>query len=98
LRREVFTSCSSTRLRVADKPILTDDRGPDDEETALTDATTDTAPADPRREVFAALVAAQDRGMAVGPSREYVAKLFGLTPEEVREVEREGLDQQWPPL
>jgi hypothetical protein len=90
-----MTSCSSTRPVW---PIIpTDDRNPDDEETALND-TTDTTLADPRREVFAALVAAQDQGMAVGPSREHVAQLFGLTPEEVREVEREGLDHQWPPL
>ena len=55
-------------------------------------------PEDRRQAVFAALVAAQDGGLAVVASRETVAKQFGLTPDEVQAIEREGLDSGWPPL
>ena len=51
-----------------------------------------------RREVFAALVAAQDAGLSVNDSREQVAREQGLSAEQVREIEREGIDAQWPPL
>jgi hypothetical protein len=51
-----------------------------------------------RRAVFAALVAAQDGGMGVRPSREAVAARFGVDAEAVAEVEEEGLDKEWPPL
>jgi hypothetical protein len=50
---------------------------------------------DRRRELFAALVAAQDSGMSVAASRQKVAAEFGLGVET---VEREGLSAQWPPL
>jgi hypothetical protein len=51
-----------------------------------------------RREVFAALVAAQDSGLNVPASRKRVAAEHGLTPKQVEKIEREGLDAQWPPL
>jgi hypothetical protein len=51
-----------------------------------------------RREVFAALVAAQDEGLGIRPSREAVAARFGVAYEAVCEVEEEGLDKGWPPL
>ena len=51
-----------------------------------------------RREIFRALVEAQDRGLTVERSRRMVAKRFGLSEQRVREIEREGLDRQWPPL
>jgi hypothetical protein len=51
-----------------------------------------------RREVFAALVAAQDGGMDVEASRKKVAADHGLTPTGVQKIEREGLDAEWPPL
>jgi len=51
-----------------------------------------------RMEVFAALVASQDQGASVPTSRHLVARRFGLPVEEVERIEREGLDQQWPPL
>jgi hypothetical protein len=51
-----------------------------------------------RQEVFLALVDAQDHDMAVAQSRQLVAERFGITEEQVREIEREGLDRQWPPL
>jgi hypothetical protein len=51
-----------------------------------------------RMEVFAALVAAQDGRMGVAQSREAVAERFGLAQEQVRRIEREGLEGTWPPL
>lgn len=51
-----------------------------------------------RRLIFAALVEAQDGGMAVVASRTSIAKKFGVTPDEVSAIEKEGLQRQWPPL
>ena len=51
-----------------------------------------------RRALFAALVASQDRGLAVRASRAFVASRFDVTAADVARVEREGLDAQWPPL
>jgi DNA-directed RNA polymerase sigma subunit (sigma70/sigma32) len=53
---------------------------------------------DRRREIFLALVDAQDREMTVPQSRQEVASRFGLNEEQVRKIEREGLDNHWPPL
>jgi hypothetical protein len=51
-----------------------------------------------RRAVFRALLEAQDAGASVAQSRADVAERFGVTPEQVKEIEREGLDNEWPPL
>lgn len=51
-----------------------------------------------RKEIFAALVRAQDQGMAIPASRREVAGRFGLTEDMVRDIEQEGLDNEWPPL
>jgi hypothetical protein len=51
-----------------------------------------------RKNMFAALVVAQDEGIAVPSSRELIARRFEVTVEQVRAVEREGLERQWPPL
>ena len=51
-----------------------------------------------RREVFAALVEAQDLGDSVQESRATIARRFNLTEQDVRMIEREGLDALWPPL
>jgi hypothetical protein len=51
-----------------------------------------------RMEVFQALVEAQDRDMTVAQSREAVARRFGVSEQQVRRIEREGLDGNWPPL
>ncbi|MFO0798300.1 MAG: hypothetical protein U0804_12555 [Gemmataceae bacterium] len=51
-----------------------------------------------RREMFAALVAAQDEGLGVKQSRQAVAARFGVDVETVAEVEDEGLDKNWPPF
>jgi len=51
-----------------------------------------------RMEVFLALVEAQDSQMAVPQSRKATAERFGLSEQQVRQIEREGLDGGWPPL
>jgi len=53
---------------------------------------------DQRKEVFLALVDAQDHDMGVQKSRQLVAARFGLSEQQVRHIEREGLDNEWPPL
>ena len=58
----------------------------------------DGLPEDRRREVFAAIVAAQDGGLTVPASRRKVAADFGLAVETVSAIETEGLAAEWPPL
>jgi hypothetical protein len=53
---------------------------------------------DERMAVFLALVEAQDQDMTVVQSRNAIAKRFGLSEQQVRRIEREGLDGNWPPL
>jgi hypothetical protein len=57
-----------------------------------------TLPVAKRREIFRALVEAQDRRMSVALSREKVAKKFRLSPDALRRIEEEGLALKWPPL
>ena len=51
-----------------------------------------------RREIFLALVEAQDDEMPVDLSRKAIAERFGITEETLQQIEREGLDNDWPPL
>lgn len=51
-----------------------------------------------RQVIFKALVEAQDSGQSVAASRTTVAKLFTVTEEQVKQIEREGSEHQWPPL
>jgi hypothetical protein len=51
-----------------------------------------------RKQVFFALVHAQDHEMEVAQSRPHVAARYGLIEGQVRQIEREGLDYRWPPL
>ena len=51
-----------------------------------------------RKEIFQALVDAQDQEMTVSQSRKFIAERFGVSEHQIREIEREGIDQQWPPL
>jgi hypothetical protein len=51
-----------------------------------------------RMEIFLALVEAQDSHMTVAQSRDAIARRFGIAEEQVRRIEREGLDANWPPL
>jgi len=58
----------------------------------------ETQPESRRKEIFLALVEAQDGGASVAESRNLVAERFGVDEHEVRRIEREGLDHGWPPL
>jgi len=51
-----------------------------------------------RKEIFLALVEAQDNAMSPAESRKAVAERFGISGGQVRTIEREGLDNDWPPL
>ena len=51
-----------------------------------------------RMELFLALVEAQDSEMSVDESRKATAERFGVSESQVRKIEREGLDANWPPL
>jgi hypothetical protein len=51
-----------------------------------------------RKEIFLALVTAQDQEIPVAQSRREIAHRFGITEAEVTRIEREGLDNKWPPL
>jgi hypothetical protein len=52
-----------------------------------------------RREIFHALVSTQDLGlMSVPESRAYVAKQHDITDAQLRQIEDEGLEKEWPPL
>jgi hypothetical protein len=52
-----------------------------------------------RREIFHALVTTQDLGlMSVAQSRDHVIKQFDITDAQLRQIEEEGLEKEWPPL
>jgi hypothetical protein len=51
-----------------------------------------------RKEVFHALVEAQDSKMTVPQSRKATAERFNLTEKQVRQIEQEGVNGDWPPL
>ena len=53
---------------------------------------------DRRKEIFLAIVEAQDRQMDVAQSRKMATEKFGVSESLVRQIEREGMDNQWPPL
>ena len=55
-------------------------------------------PVEQRQVIFKALVEAQDGGMGVAASRTAVARQFSVTEDQVRDIEREGSANQWPPL
>lgn len=51
-----------------------------------------------QKEIFVELVQRQDKGASVSLSRAKVAEKFKVTEATVRDIERTGLEQQWPPL
>jgi hypothetical protein len=51
-----------------------------------------------RQRIFLVLVTAQDQNMGVAKSRQLIARQFGITEDDVRNIEREGIDNNWPPL
>ena len=64
---------------------------PDDEAPAA-------LPEDRRKEIFEALVDAQDHEVPVKESRRLIAQRYGLSENQVWQIEREGMDNDWPPL
>jgi hypothetical protein len=57
-----------------------------------------TLPEEQRRAIFLALVDAQDQGASVLNSRKAIAEHFAIRDNQVRQIEDEGLDNEWPPL
>lgn len=55
-------------------------------------------PVEQRQLIFKALIESQDGGVSVPQSRADVSRTFGITVDQVKEIEREGLEEQWPPL
>jgi transposase-like protein len=51
-----------------------------------------------RKEIFLALVEAQDGHMSVVQSRKEIAERFGISDRQLRRIEQEGVDSDWPPL
>jgi hypothetical protein len=51
-----------------------------------------------RKTIFLALVEAQDGKMSVVQSRKELAQRFGISDRQVRRIEQEGIDGEWPPL
>lgn len=51
-----------------------------------------------RKEIFHDLVATQDSVHNVRKSYEMVTEKFEITENQLRQIEDEGLDKEWPPL
>jgi hypothetical protein len=58
----------------------------------------ETPPESRRMEIFQALVETQDQDVGVAQSRKLVADRFGVSESQVKRIEQEGLDNEWPPL
>jgi hypothetical protein len=51
-----------------------------------------------QKEIFQILVGLQDQGLDVRQSRARVAEQESISIDQIREIEREGLIHNWPPL
>lgn len=51
-----------------------------------------------RREIFHELVNTQDVIRNVRKSREIITERYGITEDQLRQIEDEGIEKQWPPL
>ena len=51
-----------------------------------------------KRDIFRELVSVQDLGNPVKRSRELVSEKFEISDGQLKEIEDEGLEEQWPPL
>ena len=52
-----------------------------------------------RKEIFRALVSTQDEGrMSVADSFRHVSKEFDITDTQLRQIQDEGIEKEWPPL
>ena len=83
----------------------TDDQAPEDqqpedgnEDSADEQQPADTLTVERRRAIFRAIVETQDGGTNVADSRLAVAEKFAVSETQVKSIEREGLENQWPPL
>jgi hypothetical protein len=55
-------------------------------------------PEERRKAIFKTLVETQDAGLSSLRSRTAVARQFEVSESQVRRVEQEGLEKEWPPL
>ncbi len=55
-------------------------------------------PTTERKTIFLALVEAQDGKMGVVRSRKEIAEQFGISDRQLKRIEQEGIDGEWPPL
>lgn len=55
-------------------------------------------PEEQRKEIFLAIVDAQDHDMSVVQSRKLIAEKFGISERQLRQIEKDGMENQWPPL
>lgn len=51
-----------------------------------------------RQEIFHDLVLTQDVVPSVPRSRQMITEKYDITVEQLRAIEDEGLDKEWPPL
>ena len=51
-----------------------------------------------RKDIFLALVQAQDEHHNVRKSYQMISEQFGINERQLRQIEEEGLEQEWPPL
>src|SRR5438067_298898 len=51
-----------------------------------------------RKEIFFALVDTQDHEVDVAKVRSLMVQRFGVSDSQVRQIAREGMQNQWPPL
>ncbi len=52
-----------------------------------------------RREIFHTLVLTQDEGqMSVPESLQHVIKQYEITETQLRQIQDEGIEKEWPPL
>jgi hypothetical protein len=74
--------------------LLTEPKG-----SSMTQSTNDQQLTENRRkEIFLALVDAQDHEIDVAQSRRLIVQRFAVSESQVRQIEREGMENQWPPL
>jgi hypothetical protein len=51
-----------------------------------------------RRDIFRDLVATQDLGMPVRRSYQIITEKYDISDVQLRQIEDEGLEKEWPPL
>jgi FlaA1/EpsC-like NDP-sugar epimerase len=53
---------------------------------------------DERREIFHDLVTTQDEVRNVPQSRKIITQKYGISDAQLRKIEEEGINREWPPL